>query len=115
MEKELLVGVREKPESLTRWIILSFQHVFAMFGATILVPILTGLDVGVSLVASGIGTLIYIACTKAQVPIYLGSSFAYISAIAVAAQSTGGIESAYVVLMIVGLIYMLVSFIISFT
>lgn len=115
MEKELLVGVREKPESLTRWIILSFQHVFAMFGATILVPILTGLDVGVSLVASGIGTLIYIACTKAQVPIYLGSSFAYISAIAVAAQSTGGIESAYVGLMIVGLIYMLVSFIISFT
>ncbi len=115
MEKELLIGVREKPESLARWIILSFQHVFAMFGATILVPILTGLDVGVSLVASGVGTLIYIACTKAKVPIYLGSSFAYISTIAVAAQSSGGIESAYVGLMIVGVIYMIVALIISFT
>ena len=115
MEKQLLVGIQEKPEKLSRWMILSFQHVFAMFGATILVPILTGLDVGVSLVASGIGTLIYIACTKAKVPIYLGSSFAYISTIATAAASTGGIESAYVGLMVVGVIYMIVALIISFT
>lgn len=115
MEKQLVVGIQEKPEKLSRWIVLSFQHVFAMFGATILVPILTGLDVGVSLVASGIGTLIYIACTKAKVPIYLGSSFAYISTIATAAASTGGIESAYVGLMVVGVIYMIVALIISFT
>ena len=115
MEKQLVVGIQEKPEKLSRWIILSFQHVFAMFGATILVPILTGLDVGVSLVASGIGTLIYIACTKAKVPIYLGSSFAYISTIATAAASTGGIESAYVGLMVVGVIYMIVALVISFT
>lgn len=53
---------------------MSLQHVFAMFGATVLVPILTGLPVGVTLVASGIGTLIYIAFTKAKAPVFLRSS-----------------------------------------
>lgn len=115
MDNNLILGVRDKPKTKAYWAILSIQHVFAMFGATILVPILTGLDVGVSLVASGVGTLIYIACTRAKVPIYLGSSFAYITSIAAAVGATGGIESAYVGLMAVGLIYMLVSVIISFT
>ena len=115
MEKDLILGVHDKPKSKAYWAILSIQHVFAMFGATILVPILTGLDVGVSLVASGVGTLIYIACTKAKVPIYLGSSFAYITSIAAAIGATGGVESAYVGLMAVGLIYMVISLIISFT
>ncbi len=80
MEKNLVIGIQEKP-SVGKWIVLSLQHVFAMFGATVLVPLLTGLDVGVALVASGIGTLIYIANTKGKVPVYLGSSFAYIAAI----------------------------------
>ncbi|CAM3680120.1 uracil-xanthine permease family protein [Erysipelothrix urinaevulpis] len=115
MENNLLVDIHEKPKSKAYWAILSIQHVFAMFGATILVPILTGLDVGVSLVASGVGTLIYIACTKAKVPIYLGSSFAYISSIAAAVGTTGGVESAYVGLMVVGLIYMVIALIINFT
>ena len=116
MEKQsLLIGISEKPKTKLEWFVLSVQHVFAMFGATILVPILTGLDVGVSLVASGIGTLIYIVCTGAKVPVYLGSSFAYISSIATAIAVTGGPESAYVGLMIVGLIYVLIAFIISFT
>ncbi|UPU40003.1 hypothetical protein MX850_04875 [Erysipelothrix sp. Poltava] len=91
------------------------QHVFAMFGATILVPFLTGLDVGVALVASGIGTLIYILCTGAKVPIYLGSSFAYIGSVAAAIASTGGAASAYTGLMVVGLIYLIVSIVITFT
>lgn len=116
MEKQsLLIGISEKPKTKLEWFVLSVQHVFAMFGATILVPILTGLDVGVSLVASGIGTLIYIVCTGAKVPVYLGSSFAYISSIATAIAVTGGPESAYVGLMTVGLIYVLIAFIISFT
>ena len=116
MEKQsLLIGISEKPKTKLELFVLSVQHVFAMFGATILVPILTGLDVGVSLVASGIGTLIYIACTGAKVPVYLGSSFAYISSIATAIAVTGGPESAYVGLMTVGLIYVLIAFIISFT
>ncbi|HZJ87447.1 MAG TPA: solute carrier family 23 protein [Erysipelothrix sp.] len=116
MEKSnLLIGIEEKPKSNLQWFILSLQHVFAMFGATVLVPILTGLDVGVALVASGIGTLIYIVSTKAKAPIYLGSSFAYIGSIATAIQSTGGAESAYTGLMVVGVIYVIVALIITFT
>ncbi len=76
----LIIGIREKP-GLGKGIILSFQHVFAMFGATVLVPILTGLPINTALLTSGIGTFIYIICTGARVPVYLGSSFAYITAI----------------------------------
>jgi len=82
--------------------------------ATVLVPLLTGLNVGVALVASGIGTIIYIICTRGKVPVYLGSSFAYIAAISTAAVATG-FESAYVGLMIVGLIYVAVALTIRFT
>lgn len=113
MEKNLVIGIQERPETIGRWLLLSLQHVFAMFGATVLVPILTGLDVGVALVASGIGTLIYIACTKAKVPVYLGSSFAYIAAIS-AAGASNGYSSAYVGLIIVGIIYVIVATIIKF-
>ncbi|MFH5882332.1 MAG: uracil-xanthine permease family protein [Candidatus Izemoplasmataceae bacterium] len=114
MEEKMILDVRDKPSSITTWLVLSLQHVFAMFGATVLVPILTGLSIGVALVASGVGTLIYIACTKGKVPVYLGSSFAYIAAIAVAG-SVNGFGSAYIGLMFVGLIYVIVSFIIRFT
>ena len=113
-ENGLIVGIQEKPKSVGSWIVLSLQHVFAMFGATVLVPLLTGLDVGVALVASGIGTLIYIACTKAKVPVYLGSSFAYIPAISAAVASSAGPAAAYMGLMVVGLIYVIVSTIIRF-
>ena len=63
-----------------------------MFGATVLVPILTGLDVGVALIGSGVGTLIYIALTKAKVPMYLGSSFAYIAAIITSFGVSGNLD-----------------------
>ena len=79
-QNNLIIDIREKP-GIGKGVILSFQHVFAMFGATVLVPFLTGLPVNTALLASGIGTLIYILFTKAQVPVYLGSSFAYITAI----------------------------------
>ncbi len=115
MKNNLSVQIHEKPAKKSTWAILSIQHVFAMFGATILVPILTGLDVGVSLVASGVGTLIYIALTRAKVPVYLGSSFAYISSIATVSVATGNHQSAYVGLMAVGLIYVVVATIIRFT
>lgn len=114
-KNNLIIDIHEKPKTHLEWFILSIQHVFAMFGATVLVPILTGLDVGVALVASGIGTLIYILCTKGKVPIYLGSSFAYIGFIATAIASTGGAESAYTGLMVVGVIYVIVAAVISFT
>ena len=108
----MILDVHQRPDGL-KWLLLSIQHVFAMFGATVLVPIWTGLDVSVALLASGIGTLIYIACTKAKVPVYLGSSFAYIGAIQIATSSFG-VESAFIGLMVVGLIYALVSVIIRF-
>ncbi|TVP96703.1 MAG: uracil permease [Acholeplasmatales bacterium] len=114
MEKSLVLDVRERPESVWKWLALSLQHVFAMFGATVLVPILTGLPISVALVASGVGTLIYIACTKGRVPVYLGSSFAYIGAIIIAG-SANGFGSAYIGLIAVALVYVLVSVIIRFT
>jgi uracil permease len=59
---------------------LSLQHLFAMFGATVLVPYLVGLDTSVTLFTSGVGTLLYIFVTKGKIPAYLGSSFAFIAA-----------------------------------
>src|SRR5699024_4747456 len=92
-EKKLLLDVEDKPEFLPG-LLLSFQHVFAMFGATILVPILTGLPIAVALLMSGVGTLIYQLFTKAKVPVYLGSSFAFIGAMQIAIQQLDGDVSA---------------------
>ena len=101
-------------------IILAFQHLFAMFGATILVPILVNaaagkevLTIPVALVTSGIGTLIYILCTKGKSPVYLGSSFAFIVPVA-AAYTKAGIAGAMTGIMAVGLIYIIVAIIIKF-
>lgn len=114
MERQnLVLDVWERPKWY-RWILLSLQHVFAMFGATVLVPILTGLDVGVALIGSGIGTLIYIALTKAKAPMYLGSSFAYIAAITSAYGIAGKFDAAFTGIIIVGLIYIIVAIIIHF-
>ncbi len=58
--------------------ILGLQHMFAMFGATVLVPILTGLNVSTTLLFAGIGTLLFHLVTKRKVPVFLGSSFAFL-------------------------------------
>ena len=111
--KKLLYDVHEKP-SLMLWGILSIQHVFAMIGATVLVPILTGLPVSVAMFASGLGTLIYILFTKAKVPVYLGSSFAYINAVIIAKEALqGSIAAAQTGLIIVGLVYVAVALLIK--
>ncbi len=120
MEKTSLgLDVNEKPP-IAKWIILAFQHVFAMFGATILVPILvnaqageTVLTIPVALVTSGIGTLIYILCTRGKSPVYLGSSFAFIAPLA-AAYLKGGLSGAMTGVMVVGLIYVVFATIIRF-
>lgn len=119
MEQEkLTLDVNEKP-AIAKWIILAIQHVFAMFGATILVPILvnstageTVLTIPVALVASGIGTLIYILCTRGKSPVYLGSSFAFIAPLA-AAYLKGGIDGAMTGVMAVGLIYIVFALIVK--
>lgn len=115
MEKNtnLLLDVGDKPKP-GLWALLSFQHVFAMFGATILVPIITGFPVSVALFASGIGTLIYTMTTKGKVPVYLGSSFAYISAVVIAKEAMGGsVDAAQTGLVLVGLIYVGVALLIK--
>jgi uracil permease len=73
---------------------LSLQHLFAMFGATVLVPFLVGLDTSVTLFSSGVGTLLYILVTKGKIPAYLGSSFAFITGLTtLLAVSPGQIAS----------------------
>ncbi len=69
--------------STNKRIILGVQHLFAMFGSTVLVPALTGLNVSVTLICAGLGTLLFHIITKHQVPVFLGSSFAYIAALQV--------------------------------
>ena len=109
----MVLDVQDKPKPL-QWLFLSFQHVFAMFGATILVPTLTGYPVSVALFASGIGTLIYTFVTKRKVPVYLGSSFAYIGAVIIAVEAMGGdISAAQTGLILVGIIYVIVAFVVK--
>ncbi|KGP71392.1 solute carrier family 23 protein [Pontibacillus yanchengensis] len=102
-KQETVLDVRDKP-SLSKWITLSLQHLFAMFGATILVPFLTGLSPAVALVSSGLGTLAYILITKGRIPAYLGSSFAFIAPVG-AAMSASGVPGAMVGSFFAGLVY----------
>ncbi|MFS8651185.1 MAG: uracil permease [Caldibacillus sp.] len=71
---------------------LSFQHLFAMFGSTVLVPVIFGVDPATILLMNGIGTLLYILITKGKIPAYLGSSFAFISPVTIVLERFGGIE-----------------------
>ena len=113
----MLLGTGDKPPAL-RWILLAIQHVCAMFGATILVPIVVNttagadiLSIPVALVSSGIGTLIYLICTRNRSPVYLGSSFAFIAPM-IAGYAIGGTGSVFTALMIVGIVYVIISLII---
>ncbi len=114
-KSQLLYQVDEKPP-VKEGLLLSVQHVFAMFGATILVPLILGMSVSTALLASGLGTLVYIWVTKAQVPVYLGSSFAYITAMAFANnQMNGNISASQTGIILVGLVYILIAQIIAKT
>ncbi len=75
-------------------LILGFQHLFAMFGATVLVPILTGLNPSVAIFCAGVGTLLFHLITKGKVPVFLGSSFAFIGVIIITATQISGVDSA---------------------
>lgn len=92
---------------------LSLQHLFAMVGATILVPMLTGLSPSIALFCSGVGTLLYILCTKAKLPAYVGSSFAFIGPMSVATKLYGQ-SSMLSGIIAAGLVYVIVALIIKF-
>jgi uracil permease len=96
-----------------RNVILGLQHTFVMFGATVLVPILTGLDVGVTLFAAGIGTLLFHIVTGFKVPVFLGSSFAFIPGI-IAVGASEGIPYALGGIVLAGLLYVVVAIIFKF-
>lgn len=108
-QRPLILDVEAKPP-LVKGMFLSLQHVFAMFGATILVPILLNMPVSIALLASGVGTIIYQIATKAKVPVYLGSSFAYIAAMQIAIEQMGGdISAAQTGVVMVGLLYIIIA------
>jgi uracil permease len=92
---------------LTQAIPLGLQHVFAMFGATVLVPFLTGLSPSVALLSSGIGTIIFLLLTKSRIPAYLGSSFAYIATLA-SFVKTNHTSSAMGGALAVGVVYLII-------
>lgn len=108
-----VIGIREKLPVLES-IPLSFQHLTAMFGATILVPILLGVDPAIALLMNGAGTLIYTWITKGGIPAYLGSSFAFIAPALLVITSYGGFQHAQAGFIFFGLFFILISFVVKF-
>ncbi len=94
-------------------VVLGLQHTFVMFGATVLVPILTGLDIGVTLFTAGVGTLIFHVVTGFKVPVFLGSSFAFIPGL-IAVGASEGLPYALGGIAVAGLLYVLVAFLFKF-
>ena len=111
MNNNPILDVKDKPRPI-QWITLSLQHLFAMFGSTILVPYLVGLSPAIALISSGLGTLAFLLITKFKVPAYLGSSFAFIAPI-IAAKAAGGPGAAMLGTFLAGLIYGIVALIIT--
>ncbi len=96
-----------------RGVALGLQHVFTLFASTVLVPILTGLDVGVALIMSGIGTLVFHFITQGKVPAYLGSSFSFIAPVILAGELYG-LDYARGGIVVAGLIYILFAWLIHY-
>ena len=92
--------------------VVGVQFMFVAFGSTVLVPLLTGLDPAVALLAAGLGTLLFHAVTGGKVPIYLGSSFAFIAPI-IKATELFGLGGMFCGLVSVGLVYMLMSLLVK--
>lgn len=88
MESHKIIQVEEKVP-LKLLLPLSIQHMFAMFGASVLVPFIFGINPAIVLFMNGVGTLIFIAVTKAKSPAYLGSSFAFLAPAGVVISKMG--------------------------
>lgn len=108
---DAVLDIKDRPKALP-WLGLSLQHLFTMFGATVLVPILVGINPSIALVSSGIGTLVYLVTTKGKIPAYLGSSFAFIAAMQMLMKSDGYPAIAQGAIT-TGLVYVIVSMIIK--
>ncbi|URN92635.1 MAG: uracil permease [Candidatus Pristimantibacillus lignocellulolyticus] len=108
------IGVHERPP-VAMSLMLGLQHLFAMFGSTVLVPTILQVDPAICLLMNGIGTLLYILITKGKIPAYLGSSFAFLAPVtAVINEINGGsYATALGGFIVVGVIFTIVAFIIQ--
>ncbi|MBM6811581.1 solute carrier family 23 protein [Limosilactobacillus reuteri] len=107
----VVLDVDERPAPW-QWFGLSLQHMFSMFGSTVLVPILVGLNPGIALFSSGVGTLMYLLITKHKIPAYMGSSFSFVVPMMALMKTTGypGIAQGTIA---VGCVYLIVSVIVT--
>ncbi|MEI6680397.1 MAG: uracil permease [Mariniphaga sp.] len=108
-----IIGIHEKLPLLES-LPLSFQHLTAMFGATILVPILLGVDPAIALLMNGLGTLLYSWVTKGGIPAYLGSSFAFIAPTMLIISSYNGFSHAQSGFIFFGLFFIVISYVVKF-
>lgn len=122
MEKNLVLDVEENPKKLSHWFLFGIQHVLAMLVACITVPLITGLPIAATLIAAGIGTLFYIFMTKKKSPVFLSSSFAYLSpmgaalAVGLVGSATGNNYLALILgMLFVGLVYVAIAVTVKFT
>ncbi len=121
MEKNLVLDVEENPKKLSHWFLFGIQHVLAMLVACITVPLITGLPIAATLIAAGIGTLFYIFMTKKKSPVFLSSSFAYLSpmssalAVGLIHEAAGRNYAALILgMLFVGLVYVAIALVIKF-
>ena len=107
----VVLDVNERPRT-GQWFGLSLQHMFSMFGSTVLVPILVGLNPGIALFSSGVGTLMYLLITRHKIPAYMGSSFSFVVPMMALMKTTGypGIAQGTIA---VGCVYLIVALIVS--
>ncbi|QNQ82234.1 solute carrier family 23 protein [Lactobacillus sp. PV012] len=108
---DALLDVNEKPK-VGQGLLLALQHLFAMFGSTVLVPILVGLSPSIALLSSGVGTLVHMALTRFKIPAYLGSSFAYIATMQ-ALMKADGYPAIAQGAIAAGIVYVIVAFVVA--
>lgn len=121
VKNNLVLDVEENPKKVSQWFLFAIQHILAMLVACITVPLLTGLPIAATLISAGIGTIFYILITKKKSPVFLSSSFAYITPmitslqIGLIGQATGMNYLALIIGMIlVGLVYVIIALVIKF-
>ena len=114
MKEKKVIGINEKPP-ISQWIPLSIQHTFAMFSASVLVPVLVGIPASIVLLMNGIGTLLFMFVTKGKSPAYLGSSFAFLSPTFIVLAADGlGYQYALGGFVVAGAIFALTGIIVKF-
>lgn len=120
-QNKLVLDVNESPKKVSHWLLFAIQHIFAMLVACITVPILTGLPIAATLLSAGVGTLIYLVLTKFKSPVFLSSSFAYLTPMFFAlgiGMLNNAVGNNYLALIIgmflVGLVYVVVATVIKF-